>query len=123
MAAKVVDASALAALMFLEPDGDSIVQALEGHELHAPTLVGYEIANVARTKVRRRPDSQPEIHAQLAALSRLDITLHDIDAAALLGTAIAADLTAYDAAYLWLARVLNAQLVTLDERLQRASAN
>lgn len=119
MAVKVVDASALA---FLEPDGDAIVQALEGHELHAPTLVGYEIANVARTKVRRRPDSQPEIEAQLAALSRLDITLHDIDAAALLGAATAADLTAYDAAYFWLARALGAELVTLDERLQRASA-
>jgi len=121
MAVKVVDASALAALVFLEPDGDAIVQALEDHELHAPTLVRYEIANVARTKIRGHPDSQPEIEAQLAALSRLDITLHDLDAAALLAAAIAADLTAYDAAYLWLARALSAELVTLDERLQRAS--
>jgi predicted nucleic acid-binding protein len=121
MAVKVVDTSALAALAFIEPDGDAIVQALQGHELHAPTLMRYEIANVARTRIRRRPDSQAEIKAQLADLARLDITLHDLDVRALLDTAIAADLTAYDAAYLWLARALGAELVTLDDRLARAA--
>ncbi len=31
-------------------------------------------------------------------------------------------LTVYDASYLWLARALDAELVTLDERLSRAAS-
>ncbi len=121
MAVKVIDASALAALVFVEPDGAAIVEALEGHELHAPGLLMYEMANVARTKIRRRPESRSDIEAQLADLQWLAVTIHHLDAAELLRVAIESDLTAYDAAYLWLARALNAELVTLDERLERAA--
>jgi predicted nucleic acid-binding protein len=45
---KVVDASALAALLFAEPEADSIAQ-LEGARLVAPSLLDFELANVQDT--------------------------------------------------------------------------
>ncbi|MBV8446586.1 MAG: type II toxin-antitoxin system VapC family toxin [Hyphomicrobiales bacterium] len=44
-----------------------------------------------------------------------------VDIAATLDLAETAGLTAYDASYLWLARVLGAELVTLDRKLAAAS--
>jgi uncharacterized protein with PIN domain len=52
--AKVVDASALAALLFAEPEADSIARRLEGARLVAPSLVDFELANVCLTKMRRQ---------------------------------------------------------------------
>lgn len=122
MAAKVVDASALAAILFVEPDGEEILGAIEDHQLHVPRLVMYEVANVARTKVRRRPESRALIEAQVTDLGRIDLTVHDPEPSALIEIALETGLTAYDAAYLWLARTLGAELVTLDARLKRAAA-
>lgn len=48
----------------------------------------------------------------------MPIEIVEIDHADTLGLADASALTAYDAAYLWLARRLGGELVTLDRRLQ-----
>jgi len=55
MAVKVVDASALAALLFGEPEAEAVADRLEGSSLFAPTLLGYEIASVCLKKLRRDP--------------------------------------------------------------------
>ena len=44
-----------------------------------------------------------------------------VDHAAVMDLAEATGLTAYDASYLWLARELEAELVTLDRKLAAAS--
>ena len=46
MAVKVVDASALAALLFDEPEAGAIADRLEDANLVAPALLGFEIASV-----------------------------------------------------------------------------
>lgn len=56
----------------------------------------------------------------LATFSRLRIILHDLDPLPVFRLVARTRLTAYDAAYLWLARFLSADLVTLDEKLARA---
>jgi hypothetical protein len=43
---KVVDASALAALLFAEPAAEAIAGGLEGARLAAPSLLDVELANV-----------------------------------------------------------------------------
>ena len=50
------------------------------------------------------------------------IETREIDHAGALELAEQFRLTAYDASYLWLARQLNAELVTLDRQLARAAA-
>jgi predicted nucleic acid-binding protein len=47
----VVDASALAALVFQEPEGDAMRLRLDGAEVFAPELLRYELANTAWKKV------------------------------------------------------------------------
>jgi uncharacterized protein with PIN domain len=46
MAVKVVDASAVAALLFSEPEAEIVASALDGAELVAPTLLSFELTNV-----------------------------------------------------------------------------
>ncbi len=120
MATAVVDASAIAALAFGEPDAEKLAGMLEGRTLAAPTLLPYEIANVAVMKQRRRSLSGPGAEKGLAIFQRLDITLYHAPAGEIGALATGTGLTAYDAAYIWLALRFNADLVTLDRRVSEA---
>ena len=114
MDAAVVDASALGAILFNEPEGPAQAQRLGGAALIAPGLLLYEIANVCVTKVRRHPRLRDGLLAAFALVERFDIEFVDVDHREVVALADRSGLTAYDASYLWLARRLNAALVTLD---------
>jgi predicted nucleic acid-binding protein len=118
----VVDASALAALVFQEPEGDAIRLRLDGAEVFAPELLRFELANTAWKKVRRQPADAAKILTalSLALDDRFGLIWQDVDAGDVVLLAHATGTTAYDASYLWLAASLGAELVTLDERLARA---
>ena len=118
----VVDASALAALLFGEPAGALLGRRLQGHALHAPRLIGYELAKVAAQKLRHQPHRGAAILEMLEAFSRLEIAHADPDMFEVLALAVATDLTPADASYLWLSRRLGAPLVTLDAQLARIAA-
>ena len=118
----VVDASALAAVAFREPEGRAVLDRLAGRELVAPRLLAYELTNTALTKIRRHPTEVDAIRAGLDGVLSDDLAIHwsDVAHGEVLALAEQTGLTAYDAAYLWLAHYLEADLVTLDTRLQRA---
>ncbi|GAN77207.1 type II toxin-antitoxin system VapC family toxin [Acidisphaera rubrifaciens] len=120
--AKVVDASAIAALVFAEAEADAIAGRLMDAALVAPTLLAHELANVCVTKMRRDPARHSELLAALALMGELAIDERPVDAVQVAALAQATQLTAYDAAYLWLSRTLGIELVTLDSRLARAAA-
>ncbi len=117
----VADASALAALVFQEPGAERIASALDGATVCAPELLKFELANVAVTRARRDPRYAPEIFARLSeALDRRSgIRWYAVDSPDVAVLAAMSGLSAYDAAYLWLAGWLEADLVTLDRRLAR----
>ncbi len=119
---KVVDASALAALLFAEPEAEAIAQRLEGARLAAPSLLGFELANVCLTKLRRHPAQRDSLRAAFRLAGRLAVETVAVDHAATLDLAEATGLTAYDACYLWLARALGGELVTLDRKLAAATS-
>jgi predicted nucleic acid-binding protein len=119
-AVKVVDASALAALLFGEPEAEAVADQLEGARLAAPSLLAFEIANVCLTKCRRHPDQREALLAAFRLSGRLGVEEIAVDHADVVGLALTTGLTAYDASYLWLARHLGAELVTLDKALARA---
>ena len=118
---KVVDASALAGLMFSEPEAEEIARRLEGARLAAPSLIDFELANVCLTKMRREPSKRDALRAAFRLAHRLRLETVAVDHSAIVDLADATGLTANDASYLWLARTLDAELVTLDRKLAAAS--
>lgn len=120
----VADASALVALAFQEPGFESVAARLEGATVCAPDLLRFELANVAVTKARKTPARAGQIFAALdtALDARVGIQWHAVNVADVAVLAHLTGLTAYDAAYLWLAGWLEADLVTLDKRLMAAAS-
>jgi len=121
-AVKVVDASAIAALLFGEPEGEAVAARLQGARLAAPRLLEFEIANVCLNKCKRHPEQQGAILTAFRLRDRLGVEPMPVDCDEVLTLAQETDLTAYDACYLWLSKTLAAELVTLDRKLLRASA-
>lgn len=119
--AVVVDASAIGAIMFGEPEGPTLAAHLEGETLLAPSLLDYELANLALKKAQRRPEHLPEIIVSLEAALALPISRVDLPGLDVFLLAADTGLTAYDASYLWLARSRDAELVTLDTALARVA--
>jgi predicted nucleic acid-binding protein len=118
----VVDASALAALVFHEPAGDAIRRRLDGATVYAPSLLRFELANTAWKKIKRQPGDASKILAALviALDDQSGLVWRDVDEADAVLLAHATGTTAYDASYLWLAGSLGADLVTLDDQLARS---
>ncbi len=117
----VADCSALAALLFEEDAGDTAAGMLADKALHAPTLLPYELANVACKKLRAGATAD-WVDAALQAFVEQRIDLHPVPPAAAARLAERYALSAYDAAYLWLAAELKAPLATFDRKLANAAA-
>jgi predicted nucleic acid-binding protein len=120
-AIKVVDASAFAAVLFDEAESSAVAIRLEGMSLVAPRMLTFELANICRTKIRQRPAEQAVLMAAFAVRHSFNVEEMAVDPEAVLTLALATSLTAYDASYLWLARDLGAELITLDKALARAA--
>jgi predicted nucleic acid-binding protein len=123
MAVKVVDASAVAAIVFQEPGADEVDNRAAASMLAAPALLQFELTNVCRTKLRQFPDQREILLDQFSVGMGIPIETHEVDYLETLSLAEQFNLTAYDASYLWLARELGAELVTLDRQLARAAAS
>lgn len=117
MSVKVVDASAAVALLFGEPAAEQVATRLGSARLVAPALLGFEIANIGWKKVLRHPELRDKLLAAHRLFDALAIDTVAVEQHAVLLLALETGLTGYDASYLWLARQLGAELVTLDAHL------
>lgn len=99
--------------------------AIEGSSLHVPALWTWEILNAISVVVRRRrisSDRGKEFLEQLAKLNfKIDRPPQIADLSRLHSVAVHHQLTAYDAAYLDLAKRLSLPLATRDADLRRAA--
>jgi predicted nucleic acid-binding protein len=116
----VVDSSIVCALLFDEPARDAALATLGSHSLHTPRLLDYEVTNVAVNKLRAR---MPEdaVQQALRDYRALPFEHHEVEPEAVWQLAHRYRLSAYDAAYLWLAAELKAPLATFDRRLGEAA--
>ena len=87
MAGKVVDASALGALLFGEPAGAAVAGRLRDAGLIAPALLPFEVANVCLKKMRRHPDRRDALLAAFGMFDRIEVAIVDVDHGEVLGLA------------------------------------
>ncbi|MDQ2778046.1 MAG: type II toxin-antitoxin system VapC family toxin [Pseudomonadota bacterium] len=117
----VIDCSVWVALVFNEPAAHKAAALLDIKLMHAPTLLAYEFANMVTGKRRGGVDAI-DIERALREFAQQRIDLHPVAAEAMSSVASRFGLTAYHAAYLWLAGSTRAPLVTFDAKLNAAAA-
>ena len=127
MAPFVVDASMTLSWCFADEANQysrAVLTALDTTYAIVPALWPFEIANGLAVAERRKRITQAGIAAFLETLQRLPIQVERREALwvwqAVLGLAREHRLTAYDAAYLDLAKRENLNLATMDHDLQDA---
>ena len=120
MSLHVVDASAIAALLFNEAEGEPMGDALIGRTLAAPVLIDFELAHVCQKKMQAQPEQSSSLRAAFRTLPGLSIERMEVDHPEVIDLAEERRISTYDASYLWLALALEAPLITLDVRLRRA---
>jgi predicted nucleic acid-binding protein len=119
MSVTVVDASAIAAVVFDEPEAAPVMASLE-QSIIAPGLLRYEMASICAVKLMRDARHARTTLDRYALFNALDIEYAEPAWETLPVLARQWELSAYDAAYLQLALARNAPLVTLDARLAAA---
>ncbi len=122
MPVKVVDASALAAVLFGEPESEAVASRIRGFSLACPALLPFEIGSVCLRKIRQHPNQRSSLLAAFELLGRMEIAQTAVDLSEAIVLAETKKLTVYDATYLWLAEKLKAEVVTLDKTLAKAAA-
>lgn len=125
----VVDASVVLAWCFADETNavaDRVLDRLGTETAIAPAIWPLEVANGLRSAQRRGRIDEAEIDRVRAFLLALPIEVEamslDVALRFVMNEAIGLDLSAYDAAYLWLARSRGLALATVDDRLATASA-
>jgi predicted nucleic acid-binding protein len=119
----VADASAAAELLLARPAAPGIRAALSPHhELHVPEHFHVEVLSVLRRYAVRRELTERRGAEALAALADLRAIRYPVIELAEAVWDLRWQLSAYDAAYLALARRLDVGLVTLDKGLGKAAA-
>jgi predicted nucleic acid-binding protein len=122
MDAKVLDSSALCAIIFQEREAVEAHRRVDGCRMIVPDLLPFEVTNVFVKKVRTGVASLELLHEQFLAFldTELEYTLVDFDRVS--DMALQMQLTVYDASYLFLAASFQLELITFDKKLLSAAA-
>lgn len=118
----VLDASAALEWLLRTPIGTSIDKRIysRGESLHAPHLIDLEVAHVLRRQVRGGQLSAVRAGEVVEDLIRLNIRRYPHTRLLFEVWQLRHTLSAYDAAYVVLAEVLGATLITRDAHLASA---
>ena len=118
MSIVVVDASALVALLLDNGfAGEWVAEQLRGRAIAAPHLVTFETANIIRRHLAAKLVTPDAARNANRFLRDLQIELWPYEPLAERSWELRSNLTTYDAAYVALAELLSAPVITLDKRL------
>lgn len=116
----VIDASALGAIVYDEPEGEAIALRVNRRQPIAPALIWFEMASICLKKIKKHPDQSERLLAAFRDAPQMGVQVREVTLVDVVPLARQTGLSAYDASYLWLARHLKAELVTLDQELDEA---
>jgi predicted nucleic acid-binding protein len=121
----VLDASAVLELLLNTRVGKKVAEHMGSPEisLHAPHLVDLEAAQILRRYVRLKTITKDRGQAALDDFLSFDLERYPHEPMLSRIWDLRNNLTAYDASYVALAEVLDAPLLTCDERLATASGH
>jgi predicted nucleic acid-binding protein len=116
----VVESSAMVDALVGEPVNPQLLALLADEELHAPTLLDFEVASALRGHALGGKLDQLRLDEAVEDFGALRIERHQMTE--LLGHVLdlRGNFTAYDAAYVVLAQALEAPLLTADSKLRGA---
>ena len=84
----------------------------------SPNLLLYETVNGLRSAVVQKRLSPQQAEILLDSFLNIGILFEKVDEKQVLGLALNKSISAYDASYVWLAKIKKLKLLTLDERLE-----
>ena len=121
----VLDASAAIEWLLQSPAGVRVDKRIfsVSQSLHAPHLLDVEVAQVLRRYVREKTISEQRGEEALEDLGDLLLNRYPHDFLLPRVWKLRATLTAYDAVYIALAEVLDAPLLTCDNKIASASGH
>jgi predicted nucleic acid-binding protein len=121
----VLDASAVVELVLATAVGQTVARRIAdpGLGLHAPHLLDVEVTQVVRRYLLAGQLTEERGRLAIESLSALDVERHEHHDLLPRIWDLRFNLTAYDAAYVALAELLDAPLLTRDSRLATASSH
>jgi predicted nucleic acid-binding protein len=116
----VVDASALVDALVGEPANPELLALIADNELHAPSLLDYEVASALRGHSLGGKLTDEQLYDAAEDVTALRIERYPLSPMMRNVLSLRSAFTAYDAAYVVLAQALELPLVTADEKLSEA---
>ena len=117
---RIVDASAIGAVLLVERDAAWVSEQTDGIELVAPAILPFEVGNICWKRLRHSAAEADSVMAIWTAwTASLPVRLVMPDLKGTLRLAYETALTFYDASYVRVALDHHADLISLDVRLVR----
>lgn len=119
---KVIDASALVEFLLGTPAGLAVADHLDDSDegVHVPHVADVEVSHALRRLVALGAVTESLAAAALDDLRQIDLQRHSHEPLLERMWELRKNVSSYDAAYIALAEVLDAPLLTFDKRLARA---
>lgn len=103
-----------------DPANPDLLALIADEELHAPSLIDYEVASALRGHMLGGKLADNQLDDAISDFSALRIERYPLSTMIRDVLALKDNYTAYDAAYVVLAQALDAPLVTVDAKLSEA---
>lgn len=116
----VLESSAIVDALVDDPANPELLALIADSELHAPSLIDYEVASALRGHVRGGKLAGTQLEDATEDFSALRIERYPLSTMMRAVLDLRENFTVYDAAYVVLAQVLAAPLVTADAKLLEA---
>lgn len=116
----VIESSAMVDALVDVPANPELLALIADTELHAPSLLDYEVASVLRGHVLAGKLTHLQLEDAVEDFSALRIERYPLSVMVRAVLDLRNNFTVYDAAYVVLAQALGAPLVTADAKLAQA---